>query len=73
MKITTEQANEVARCPKCRGKIVRRDPKPGQRWWPFFGCASYPRCDGKLSYDDVGYMLVGEEPPCPLDGMDPEY
>lgn len=33
-------------CPKCGAFMVKREPKFGQSWDPFWGCPNYPDCKG---------------------------
>jgi len=44
------KANEKAPyCPKCGGKMVKRNGKRG----PFYGCSLYPACNGTRDIEDV--------------------
>lgn len=39
-EIRSQEAVENGRCPKCGGRLVRRNGKNG----PFYGCSNYPNC-----------------------------
>lgn len=34
-------------CPECGAPTLKRTPKKGQTWKPFFGCCRFPVCRGK--------------------------
>ena len=48
--INKHEKHPLAPCPKCGSNMVLRTAKTGA--WigkQFWGCCSYPRCDGKLT------------------------
>ncbi len=40
-------------CPICGAKMVLRRPRPHQNWKPFWGCNTFPDCDGKRQVEEV--------------------
>lgn len=33
-------------CPECGSKMKLKRPRLGQHWDPFWGCSTFPDCDG---------------------------
>jgi restriction system protein len=51
LKVQAMLADTTKHCPKCEATMVWRTPKPGKNWRPFWGCARYPQCHGRLQGD----------------------
>lgn len=52
-------------CPNCGSEMVKRIPREGQSFESFYGCRSFPRCDGALPLDwearlEQGFLHVKE-------------
>ena len=41
-------------CPICGAKMKLRRPKTRQNWEAFWGCQSFPECDGSRSIREDG-------------------
>lgn len=48
------RTSPVPQCPECLEPMVLRRPPQGKHWKPFWGCADYPACQGKLQIKDNG-------------------
>ncbi len=38
-------------CPKCESRMVLKKPPAGKHWKAFWGCSTFPECDGTRIYD----------------------
>jgi ssDNA-binding Zn-finger/Zn-ribbon topoisomerase 1 len=52
-------------CPKCGGRMVRRDPKEGQEWPAFWGCSQFPDCNGTREIDQRTEKAIIDDNPWP--------